>query len=84
MVAMRQLKLSTVRGDPNLVTRCFIYRVYSLCQRGDKKEAVRTMKQIIHPLLTKMMFNNCCDEAVKNMYRAASHRIRYLTISNKG
>lgn len=81
---MRQLKLSTIRGDPNLVTRCFIYSVYSLCQRGNKKEAIRLVKRIIHPLITKMMFNRCCDEIVKNMYRAAIHRIKYLTITNKG
>jgi len=83
-IARLQLLLSSSRGDPNLVMRCCIYQVYSLCQRGLRRRAAFVLKTLVHPTLSQMMIKSVCDEAVKNMYRAAVHRIRYLSGFRKG
>ena len=83
-----QLVLSGNVGDPNLVARCAMYKVYSLCQLGRKRAARQLMKQQIYPFLLQMIINKCCDNVVKNMYQAACHRIKYYNykslVSNKG
>jgi hypothetical protein len=77
-IAIRQLSLSKSTGDPNLVVRCFLYQVYSLCQQGFKKKANRAMKYIIHPFICRLIEERSCDEILIKMYGAARHRILFL------
>lgn len=80
-----QMQLSSVVGDPNLVVRCAIYKVYSFCQLNQRKKARSFLKDHIFPFLSQMIFNKCCDNIVKNMYRAACHKVKYhQAISFKG
>jgi len=79
-----QMQVSRVFGDPNLVARCAIYRVYSLCQLGKRRKAKAFLKEHIFPFLSQMIFNKCCDNIVKNMYRAACHKVKYQAASCKG
>lgn len=77
-IAMRQLSLSKSTGDPNLVVRCFLYQVYSLCQRGLKRKAMKLLRDIIHPFICKLKETNSCDDTLIKMYGAARHRIMFL------
>ncbi|KAI1302361.1 Uncharacterized protein HDE_02503 [Halotydeus destructor] len=79
-----QLKLSHFAGDPNLVVRCAIYKVYSLCQLGQWAKARWLLGKKIYPCLSHMVINKCCDNVVKNMYKAALHKIKHSSLSSKG
>ena len=76
-IAERQLCLSTSAGDPNLIARCCIYQVYSYCQRGMKRHAIRLMR-VIHKFLTQLIATGKCESALVKMYQAASHRITHI------
>jgi hypothetical protein len=76
-ISVKQLQLACVSGDPGLMARCALYRVYSLCQREMKREARVLIKEGIHPFISNMIVNKCCDNILKNMYRAACYRVKY-------
>ena len=82
-VALRQLRLSWMRDDPNLIIRCLIYEVYSYCQRGQKRKAVTMIRKSIYPSIVIMISRKKCQDIVINMYRAACHKIRYMTPTAK-
>ena len=77
-IAQRQLSLSKSTGDPNLVVRCFLYQVYSLCQQGFKKKAIRVMKYLIYPFICRLIHEHSCEDIIVKMYRAARQRILFL------
>lgn len=81
-IALRQLILSRRIEDPNLIIRCYIYHVYSLCQRGLKRRAIKFIRQLIYPNLQRLANRNKIDEPVKKMYIAACHKVRYMTKSH--
>ena len=81
-IALQQLILSRRIEDPNLIIRCYIYQVYSLCQRGLRKKAIKLIRQVIYPYLQRLVNQNSVENAVKKMYIAACHKVRYFTKPN--
>lgn len=77
LIAVRQLCMSSTTGDPNLIARCCVYEVYSYCQRGMRRRAIRLMK-VIHQFLTQLLHVSKCDPVLVKMYQAACHRITYM------
>ena len=80
-IAFRQLILSRRIEDPNLIIRCYIYQVYSLCQLRLKKKAVKLLKQIIYPTLQVLVSQNKVEPCIKKMYIAACHKVKQMKAS---
>lgn len=76
-IAERQLSLSATAGDPCLIARSCLFRVFSYCQRGMRRPAVRMMR-LVHRMLTRLMRENRCDPVLVNMYQAAVHKITHM------
>lgn len=77
-IATKQLTLSKISGDPNLTVRCFIYQVYSHCQKGKRRKAATLMKKWIFPFIISLKEKELCDDTIIKMYSAARHRIIFL------
>ena len=76
-IAQSQLLLSQLTGDPNLIIRCWIYRVYSYCQMRMRSHAIKLMQKI-YPFIIQLRDSGKCDTAVIRMYQAATHRIKHM------
>lgn len=77
-IALHQLILSRRIEDPNLILRCYIYQVYSLCQQGLRVKAIKLIKEIIYPNLQRLVNQHKIETPVKNMYIAACHKVRQM------
>lgn len=80
-IAFRQLILSRRIEDPNLIIRCYIYQVYSLCQQRLKKKAIKLLKQIVYPNLQMLVSQNKVEPCIKRMYIAACHKVQQIKAS---
>ncbi|KAH9406792.1 hypothetical protein TYRP_013054 [Tyrophagus putrescentiae] len=75
-ISLDQLRLSLAIGDPNLIARCCIYISHSLCQQGQRRRAVRFVRQCLYPRLVAL--GDKCDRIVGQMYRALHFRMLHV------
>ncbi|OTF69840.1 hypothetical protein BLA29_003034 [Euroglyphus maynei] len=77
-ISWKQMQLSLIFGDPNLICRCLIYLSHSWCQQGRRHNAIRLIRHYLYPLLTRLKSNDNSDRIVRRMYQALCFRIRYI------
>lgn len=71
-ISWKQMKLSLIFGDPNLVCRCLIYLCHSWCQQKKRRQAIRLIRYYLYPLLlssTTTTSTNNDDRIVRRMYQ---------------
>lgn len=77
-ISWKQMKLSLIYGDPNLIARCLIYLSHSWCQQGRRREAIKLIRHYLYPFLIRLSLIHNCDRIVRRMYQALCFRIRYI------
>ncbi|XP_054169085.1 uncharacterized protein LOC128966261 [Oppia nitens] len=79
-ISVSQLRLAGLTGDPNLVAKCGIFMVYSLCQQHRRWEAIKLIRRTLYPFITRIQF---CDQTLKAMYSALCYHT-VIGLNNNG